>query len=75
MWQSVGFTESQSLLINVISSSLSIVACFIATFSIDKIGRKPMLLIGSAGMALTLGIMAIIFVNAAGTAGDLTLVK
>lgn len=69
LWQSAGFTESDSLLINVISSTVSLVGCFIATFSIDKIGRKPMLLIGSTGMAVTLGIMAIIFSTSAQTAG------
>jgi len=69
LWQSAGFTEQHSLLINVISSALSIVACFIATFSIDRIGRKPMLLIGSVGMAVTLGVMSIIFWTSAQAAG------
>lgn len=69
LWQSAGFTEADSLLINVISSALSILACFIATFSIDKIGRKPMLLIGSVGMAVTLGVMSIVFLTSAQTAG------
>lgn len=69
LWQSAGFTEQHSLLINVISSALSIVACFIATFSIDKIGRKPMLLIGSVGMAVSLGVMSIIFWTSAQAAG------
>jgi SP family sugar:H+ symporter-like MFS transporter len=78
LWQAVGFTESQSLLINVISSSVGLVACFVATFTIDKIGRKPMLLIGSLGMALTLGTMAVIFAQAtagSGAAGNLVLAK
>lgn len=76
LWQSVGFTESQSLLINVINSSLSIGACFAATLVIDKIGRKPMLLIGSAGLAVTLGIMASIFATAGTDAsGNLILGK
>jgi len=74
LWQSAGFNESHSLLINVISSALSICACFIATFTIDKIGRKPMLLIGSVGMAITLGTMAIVFITAGSTdAGKLVL--
>jgi len=77
LWQAVGFTESQSLLINVISSSVGLAACFVATFTIDKIGRKPMLLIGSLGMAITLGAMAVIFANAttSGSAGNLILGK
>jgi SP family sugar:H+ symporter-like MFS transporter len=74
LWQSAGFSESQSLLINVISSSFSILACVIATLTIDKIGRKPMLLIGSVGMAITLAIMGVIFSFAGmDAAGNLTL--
>ena len=64
LWQSAGFTESQSLLINVITGTVSIAACLVATFLIDKIGRKPLLTIGSVGMALTLGVMAVVFATA-----------
>ncbi|MFJ6024620.1 sugar porter family MFS transporter [Brevundimonas sp. NPDC092305] len=58
LWQSVGFSENDSLLINIGSGALSIIACLVAISVIDKIGRKPMLLIGSAGMAVTLAVMA-----------------
>jgi len=54
LWQLAGFTEAQSLLINIISGAVSIAACFLTIAVIDKIGRKPILLIGSAGMAVTL---------------------
>jgi SP family sugar:H+ symporter-like MFS transporter len=64
LWQSAGFTESQSLLINVITGGVSIAACLVATYLIDKIGRKPLLTIGSIGMALTLGTMAAVFATA-----------
>lgn len=64
LWQSAGFTESQSLLINVITGAVSIGACLVATFLIDRIGRKPLLTIGSVGMALTLGVMAVVFATA-----------
>lgn len=65
MWQSAGFTESDALLINVIGGAVSIAACFVATGFVDKIGRKPLLFIGSIGMAVSLGIMAVIFATAA----------
>jgi SP family sugar:H+ symporter-like MFS transporter len=58
LWQSVGFSESDALQINILSGSLSILACLLAITVIDKIGRKPLLLIGSAGMAATLATMA-----------------
>ena len=65
LWQSAGFSESDSLLINVSSGIVSILACLVAIFVIDKIGRKPLLKIGSIGMGITLATMAIIFGNAA----------
>lgn len=58
LWQSVGFSESDALQINILSGTLSILACLLAIAVIDKIGRKPLLLVGSAGMAVTLAIMA-----------------
>jgi len=64
LWQSAGFGESQALLINVISGAVSIGACIAAIAAIDRIGRKPMLLIGSVGMLVTLGAMAVIFSQA-----------
>ena len=61
LWQAAGFTEDQSLLTNVISGGVSIASCVVAILAIDKLGRKPMLLIGSIGMMITLIIMAIAF--------------
>jgi SP family sugar:H+ symporter-like MFS transporter len=57
LWQSVGFSENDALQINILSGVLSIVACLCAIAAIDRIGRKPLLLVGSAGMAVTLGVM------------------
>jgi SP family sugar:H+ symporter-like MFS transporter len=61
LWQAVGFSEADSLKINILSGTLSIAACLAAIMVIDRIGRKPLLLIGSIGMALTLGILTIAF--------------
>ncbi|MET0274853.1 MAG: sugar porter family MFS transporter [Phenylobacterium sp.] len=61
LWQSVGFSEDDALKINILSGSLSILACLLAIGLIDRIGRKPLLLIGSAGMAVTLAVMAVAF--------------
>ena len=61
LWQSVGFTEDDSLKINILSGSLSILACLATIALIDRIGRKPLLLIGSAGMAVTLFVMVYAF--------------
>ena len=53
--------RTQSLLINIVSGAVSIAACFVTIAVIDKIGRKPLLLIGSAGMAVTLFAMVYAF--------------
>ena len=61
LWQAVGFSESDALKINILSGTLSILACLVAIAVIDRIGRKPMLIIGSVGMAITLGLIAAAF--------------
>ncbi len=65
LWQSVGFSENDALLINVISGTLSIAACGLTLLLVDKIGRKPLLWIGSAGMTVSLGLCAVAFSTAA----------
>jgi len=61
LWQAAGFSEADSLLINIVSGAVSIAACFVTIAVIDRIGRKPLLLIGSAGMAITLFVMVYAF--------------
>lgn len=69
LWEAVGFDEGQSFTITVITSIVNIATTLIAIALIDKIGRKPLLLIGSAGMAVTLSTMAIIFGTATQVGG------
>lgn len=73
LWQSVGFSEDDALKINVISGVAGIAACLATFFLIDRIGRKPLLLIGSAGMAITLAIIAASFSTGALVEGKLQL--
>ncbi|MER5319149.1 sugar porter family MFS transporter [Streptosporangium roseum] len=54
LWQSVGINQSDSLLISFSTSIINIVGTFIAIALVDRIGRRPLLLIGSAGMAIAL---------------------
>ncbi|HET9872730.1 MAG TPA: sugar porter family MFS transporter [Propionibacteriaceae bacterium] len=61
LWQAVGFDESSAFVITVISSVINIGTTLIAIATIDKFGRKPLLVIGSAGMTVTLATMAVIF--------------
>lgn len=64
LWRSVGFSEADSLWITVITSVTNILTTLIAIAFVDKFGRKPLLLLGSIGMFLTLGTMATVFANA-----------
>ena len=61
LWEAVGFSEADSFLITVITSVTNIVTTLIAIASIDKFGRKPLLLVGSTGMTIALGVMAFVF--------------
>jgi MFS transporter, SP family, sugar:H+ symporter len=74
LWQAVGFSESDALLINVLSGALSIGACLVTVMLIDRIGRKPLLWFGSIGMAITLALVTWAFASASlDAAGKLVL--
>jgi len=64
LWQSVGFSEADALKINILSGALSILACLFTVVTVDRIGRKPLLLVGSAGMTVTLAALAACFATA-----------
>ena len=72
LWQAAGFTEASALLTNVVNGSVNVVFTFVAIALIDRVGRRPLLLVGSLGQALMLGIMAYVFATAAqGGAGGI----
>jgi SP family sugar:H+ symporter-like MFS transporter len=64
LWQSVGFSESSSMLTSVITSVTNIVTTLVAIALIDRIGRRPLLLFGAGGMTVTLTVMAFCFSQA-----------
>ncbi|WP_055586802.1 sugar porter family MFS transporter [Peterkaempfera griseoplana] len=67
LWQSVGIKESSSLLISLSTSVINIVGTVIAMTLVDRIGRKPLALAGSAGMAVALAVASWAFSYRTGT--------
>jgi len=61
IWESVGFSESQAFQTSLITTGINVLFTIVAIALVDRIGRKPLLLIGSAGMVLTLATLTWIF--------------
>ena len=64
LWESVGFKESDSFAISVATSVVNVLVTIVAIFLVDKVGRRPLLLVGSGGMAVTLAAMSFVFATA-----------
>ena len=74
LWRLAGVSEEVALERNILSGVVSIAAVLAALLVIDKIGRKPLLMIGSLGMGVTLAAMTWAFSGAATDAsGNLSL--
>ncbi|GAA1516476.1 sugar porter family MFS transporter [Streptomyces albidochromogenes] len=58
LWQSVGINPSDSFFYSFTTSIINIIGTVIAMIFVDRIGRRPLALIGSAGMALALAFEA-----------------
>ena len=73
LWHSVGFSEADSFTITVATSIVNVLVTLVAIALVDKVGRKPLLVVGSAGMAVTLGLMAWCFSHSTGSGAQLSL--
>jgi sugar porter (SP) family MFS transporter len=67
LWNSVGFSESDSFMLTVITSIVNVLVTLVAIALIDRIGRRALLVIGSSGMLVTLAVMAACFAQATGS--------
>jgi SP family sugar:H+ symporter-like MFS transporter len=58
LWQSVGVDPTESFFYSFTTSIINIVGTVIAMIFVDRIGRKPLALIGSVGMVISLALEA-----------------
>ena len=73
LWKSVGFSSSDSFVTSVITSVINVVLTFVAILFVDRVGRKALLLWGSAGMFVGLVLAAISFSQAHTSGSTVTL--
>jgi MFS family permease len=64
LWKAAGASEQHALQFNLLTGFVNILATIPAIMLVDRLGRKPLLLAGSIGMALTLGALAVVFATA-----------
>ncbi|MCT9093665.1 sugar porter family MFS transporter [Streptomyces sp. ASQP_92] len=58
LWQSVGIDPSGSFFYSFTTSIINIIGTVIAMVLVDRVGRKPLALVGSIGMAVALAVEA-----------------
>ncbi|KPC95712.1 major facilitator transporter, partial [Streptomyces sp. NRRL F-6602] len=58
LWQSVGIDPEGSFFYSFTTSIINIIGTVIAMIFVDRIGRRPLALIGSCGMAVALAVEA-----------------
>ncbi|MFF8645436.1 sugar porter family MFS transporter [Streptomyces sp. NPDC015345] len=73
LWQSIGKDPSSSFLYSFETSIVNIIGTVIAMIFVDRIGRKPLAIIGSAGMAAALFTMAWAFSYRTGSGDHVSL--
>jgi MFS transporter, SP family, sugar:H+ symporter len=65
LWEAVGFGEKSSFTIALVTTGVNVLITVVAMALIDRLGRRRLLLVGSAGMTVTLATLTVVFTNAA----------
>ena len=69
IFQNMGASGDASMLQTVVMGIVNIIFTVVAIFTVDKVGRKPLLIIGSTGMMIGMAALAVLsFCNSIGTA-------
>jgi sugar porter (SP) family MFS transporter len=72
--QGAGFGNSAALLANVVNGAVNVGMTIVAVRLLDRVGRRPLLLSGTAGMALGMVIVALSFLGGSHLTGALAIV-
>jgi MFS transporter, SP family, sugar:H+ symporter len=70
LWEAVGFGEKSSFTIALVTTGVNVLITLVAIALIDRLGRRPLLLAGSAGMSVTLATMTVVFAGASTVNGQ-----
>jgi len=73
LWQSVGINPESSFFYSFTTSIVNIVGTVIAMLLVDKVGRKPLGLVGSIGMTISLALVAWAFSARTGSGDKVSL--
>lgn len=72
--QGAGFGNSAALLANVVNGAVNVGMTIVAIWLLDRVGRRPLLLAGTAGMAVGMTITALSFLGGESLHGALAIV-
>jgi sugar porter (SP) family MFS transporter len=72
--QGAGFGNSAALLANVVNGAINVIMTIVAVWLLDRVGRRPLLLIGTAGMAVGMIVAALSFLGGSHLTGGLAIV-
>ena len=72
--QGAGFGNSAALLANVVNGAVNVGMTIVAIWLLDEVGRRPLLLTGTAGMAVGMTITALSFLGGENLHGALAIV-
>lgn len=75
LWSAVGFSQSLSFAVPIGTTTIGVIMTVVGMFTIDRVGRRKLLLTGSVGMAIFLWITGFIFLNAEQTENGLLLAQ
>jgi MFS transporter, SP family, sugar:H+ symporter len=70
LWEAVGFGEQSSFTIALVTTGVNVLITVVAMGLIDRWGRRPLLLAGSAGMSVALATMTVMFAGASTVNGQ-----